>query len=284
VNYRHAFHAGNFADVLKHAVLVLALARLLRKDAPIAYLDTHAGAGRYDLDEVRATRTAEWRDGIGRVLDADEKPRTLRAYLRLITELNRGSAEQHLYPGSPWLARKLLRPRDRLVLHETVPEASRELRRAMSGDKRVEIHESDGWTALKSSLPPRERRGLVLIDPPFEAKDEYERLARGLRHAHRRFATGVMLAWYPIKTRAPVAAMHKEIIDAGLRRVLVTELLVRGEAGESDETPRMAGAGLVIVNPPWTLAEALAELLSWLAPLLAQGEGATSRLETLVGE
>lgn len=284
MNYRHAFHAGNFADVLKHAALAVILARLAAKDAPFFYLDTHAGAARYDLGGAEAARTGEARDGVLRLVGEIETHPGLRPYLGVVRGLNVGEPGLVRYPGSPWIARKLMRPQDRLLLCETHPDALHELRRATAGDRRIEIRPSDGWIALKSDLPPAERRGLVLIDPPFEAKDEFERLARGLRHAYRRFATGVLAGWYPIKTRAPVDALHRAIVDAGLRRVLVVELLVRAPAAETDEAPRLAGCGLVIVNPPWTLAERLAALLPSLTERLAQAPGAAFRLETLVGE
>lgn len=284
MNYRHVFHAGNFADVLKHAVLAWCLDRLGAKPAPFLYLDTHAGGARYDLEGPDAARTGEARDGIGRVLAAPDPPAALRPYLAILRALNAHETAPRLYPGSPWIARKLLRPQDRLLLCELHPDALRDLRRATAGDRRVQLRQGDGWLALKSDLPPPERRGVVLIDPPFEAKDEHARLARGLRHAYRRFATGVMIGWYPVKTRAPIAEMEAAIVAAGLRRVLVAELMIRAAAAADDPAPRLAGCGLVIVNPPWILAETLATLLPWLVARLAQGPGAMYRLETLVGE
>jgi 23S rRNA (adenine2030-N6)-methyltransferase len=284
MNYRHAFHAGNFADVLKHATLALILERLTMKDAPFVYVDTHAGGARYDLAGDEAIRTGEARDGIGRILAEAHPPPALKPYLDIVRSLNAPGGPVLRYPGSPWIARKLTRPQDRLLLCELHPEDVIELRRATAGDRRIEVRRADGWIALKSDLPPAERRGVVLIDPPFEAKDEYARLARGLRHAYRRFATGVLVAWYPIKAREPVDAFHAEVVAAGLKRVTVAELLVRAPAAPDDEAPRLAGCGLLIVNPPWTLTGTLAGLLPTLARLLAQGAGATSRLETLVGE
>lgn len=284
MNYRHAFHAGNFADVLKHAVLALILKRLAAKDAAFFYLDTHAGAARYDLGGDEAARTGEARDGILRLLAEGETHPALRPYLGVVRGLNVGEEGYVRYPGSPWIARKMTRPQDRLLLCELHPEALRALRRSTAGDRRIEVRQSDGWVALKSDLPPVERRGLVLIDPPFEARDEYDRLARGLRHAHRRFATGVLAGWYPVKTRGAVDALHGAVVAAGIRRVLVAELLVRAPAAETDPAPRLAGCGLVIVNPPWTLAESLSALLPLLVGHLAQGPGATYRLETLAGD
>ena len=284
MNYRHAFHAGNFADVLKHAVLALILKRLAAKDAAFFYLDTHAGAARYDLGGAQAARTGEARDGILRLLADGETHPCLRPYLGVVRTLNAAEPGWARYPGSPWIARKMTRPQDRLLLCELHPDALRDLRRATAGDRRIEVRHVDGWGVLKSDLPPAERRGLVLIDPPFEARDEYDRLARGLRHAHRRFATGVLAGWYPVKTRGAVDALHEAVLAAGIRRVLVAELLIRAPSAETDPAPRLSGCGLVIVNPPWTLAESLSDLLPLLAERLAQGPGAAYRLEMLAGD
>jgi 23S rRNA (adenine2030-N6)-methyltransferase len=168
--------------------------------------------------------------------------RRLKPYLDIVRALNAPGGSVLRYPGSPWIARKLTRPQDRLLLCELHPEDVIELKRATAGDRRIEVRRADGWIALKSDLPPAERRGLVLIDPPFEAKDEYARLARGLRHAYRRFATGVLVAWYPIKTREPVDAFHAEVVAAGLKRVTVAELLVRAPAAPKTRRPASPAA------------------------------------------
>jgi 23S rRNA (adenine2030-N6)-methyltransferase len=284
MNYRHGFHAGNFADVLKHAVLALALDRLAAKAAPFFCLDSHAGGARYDLAGEEAMRTGEARDGILRVVDDTLPPTALRPYLGVVRGLNEPGGPVLRYPGSPWIMRRMTRPQDRMLFCEMHPDALRELRRATAGDRRIELRQSDGWIALKSDLPPPERRGLVLVDPPFEARDEHARLARGLRHAHRRFATGVLLGWYPVKARAPVDAMLADIVASGMRRVAVVELLVRAPARDDDESPRLAGCGLVVVNPPWTMMETLAAAMPWLAARLVREPGGGHRVETLVGE
>lgn len=241
MNYRHGFHAGNFADVLKHAVLALALDRLAAKAAPFFCLDSHAGGARYDLAGEEAMRTGEARDGILRVVDDTLPPTALRPYLGVVRGLNEPGGPVLRYPGSPWIMRRMTRPQDRMLFCEMHPDALRELRRATAGDRRIELRQSDGWIALKSDLPPPERRGLVLVDPPFEARDEHARLARGLRHAHRRFATGVLLGWYPVKARAPVDAMLADIVASGMRRVAVVELLVRAPArARAARRPRRA--------------------------------------------
>ncbi len=278
MNYRHAYHAGNFADVVKHAVLALALGHLAAKDKPFAVLDTHAGIGRYDLAAVEAEKTGEYRDGILKVLDRPHA--ALVPYLSVVAALNPGRASPRIYPGSPELIARLTRPQDRIQLVELHPEDAAALAEAYAGDTRVAVYGEDGYAALRALLPPQPRRGLVLIDPPFEVSDEFARLARGLRQAHRRFATGIYLLWYPIKARAPVAAFHAELAQGDIRRVMVAELLLR----QDDDPERLNGCGLVIVNPPWRFAETMAELLEWLRSRLAPERGSRTRVELLVPE
>jgi 23S rRNA (adenine2030-N6)-methyltransferase len=277
VNYRHAYHAGNFADVVKHAALALVLEHLAAKDKPFAVLDTHAGIGRYDLAAVEAEKTGEYRNGILKVL---ERPHAaLAPYLRVVAALNPGRASPRIYPGSPELIARLTRPQDRIQLVELHPEDAAALAAAYACDKRVAVYGEDGYAALKALLPPQPRRGLVLIDPPFEVADEFARLARGLRHAHRRFATGIYLLWYPIKARAPVAAFHAEVAQGDIRRIMVAELLRRPD----DDPERFNGCGLVIVNAPWRFAETMRKLLDWLRMRLAP-EWGRARVEMLVPE
>jgi 23S rRNA (adenine2030-N6)-methyltransferase len=278
VNYRHAYHAGNFADVVKHAALALVLEHLAAKDKPFAVLDTHAGIGRYDLAAIEAEKTGEYRDGILNVLDRPHP--ALAPYLRVVAALNpQGGPEPRFYPGSPELIVRLTRPQDRIQLVELHPEDAAALATTYAGDPRIAVYGEDGYAALKALLPPQPRRGLVLIDPPFEVTDEFTRLARGLRHAHRRFATGIYLLWYPIKARAPVAAFHGELAQGDIRRIAVAELLLRPD----DDPERLNGCGLVIVNPPWRLTETLAELLQWLRSRLAPQAG-RARVEMIVPE
>ena len=237
MNYRHAFHAGNFADCMKHAILVWMLRALAQKPAGFAVLDSHAGAGRTDLDAGPAERTGEWRAGIGRLLE--DPPPALADYVGLVRRCG-------LYPGSPGLVRALLRPQDRLVCCELHPEDCQALRRNFRHDSQVAVHGRDGWEALGGLLPPAARRGLVLIDPPYEMPGEFDRLARGLATARRRFAGGVLAGWYPIKHRAPIRAFHLALREAGLRDVVAAELWLR----EPLDAARLNGCGLVIVNPP----------------------------------
>ncbi len=275
MNYRHAYHAGNFADVVKHAVLTLILGHLRRKDAPFAVFDVHAGVGRYDLEGEAAGKTLEYVEGVRRFL-AEPPPPELSDYVAALRAVNPGS-DWRFYPGSPRVARHLLRPQDRLVLVELHPDDVRALRREFAGDAQVAIHQRDAYEALKGLLPPPERRGLVLIDPPFEVKDEFTRAAHGLRQALKRWPTGVYAVWYPIKDRPPVAAFHEVLKGLEAKEVLVAELLVFAD----DVPARLNGCGLAILNPPWQLDEALRQILPELHRRLRRRGGAV-RVEWLV--
>ncbi len=242
MNYRHAFHAGNFGDCLKHAMLVWLLRAMQGKPAPVFVLDTHAGAGRYDLAAGPAERTGEWRAGIARLLD--DPPPPLADYVGLVRTLG-------LYPGSPWLIRSLLRPDDRLACCELHPEDAAALRRLFRRDDQVGVHQRDAWEALGALLPPTQRRGLILIDPPYEAHDEFDRVLDGLQRGYRRFASGVFAAWYPIKHRAPVRAFHAGLVASGVRDVVAAEMWLR----EPVDPARLNGCGLAVVNPPFGFVE-----------------------------
>jgi 23S rRNA (adenine2030-N6)-methyltransferase len=277
MNYRHAYHAGNFADVVKHAVLSLLIGRLKLKDSAFAVLDTHAGIGRYDLRSGPAQKTGEFRSGIARLLEQDPRslPAELKPYLGAVRALNGGaqfsSSALRWYPGSPRLVRSLIRRQDRLTLLELHPEDAASLTELFARDRQVTVRQADGYIGLKALLPPPERRGLVLIDPPFERRDEFERLARGLRQAYRRWATGQYLLWYPFKDRQPVEAFHAALRAARIPRILVVEFLLR----PADDPERLNGCGLILVNPPWKTDEALSALLPPLAKILAGDEGTT---------
>ena len=281
MNYRHAFHAGNFADVFKHAVLARIIAHLKQKPAAFRVIDTHAGAGLYDLAGVDASRTGEWRDGIGRLLGAPpaQGARDLLApYLEAIAAFNSGGAIR-LYPGSPALVRHWLRPQDRLIVCEAEPAAARALVNQVRGDDRIKAIAIDGYTALKAYVPPKERRGLVLTDPPFEQPDEFRKIAEGLAVAHRKWPTGSYLAWYPLKDPRAAQGFARDLTRRGLARLLRAELTVAPvRAGE-----KLSGSGLIIVNPPWTLEAELAVLLPALLDILAVGKGA-ARVDWLAGE
>lgn len=282
MNYRHAFHAGNFADVLKHIVLVLALARMTQKPKPLRVIDTHAGIGRYRLDGPEAARTDEWRGGIGRLLGPDAAPIPteievlIGPYLDAVRRLN--SDDQLLvYPGSPDLALSLMRTDDRLVAAELHPEDYETLRSTLRGDSRAKAMRVDGWHAIRALLPPKERRGLVLVDPPFEAPGEAERLVAALADGVQRFATGTFLLWLPIKEPVAVARLASALAGLGLEKMLWAEL--RTEALATAEG--LAASAVVILNPPFGLNEQLAAVLPFLAERLATGPGAGWRLEPI---
>jgi len=279
MNYRHAYHAGNFADVVKHAVLALVIEHLKLKPAPFRVIDTHAGVGLYDLASEAAQKTGEWREGIGRVLEAKFSPRAAEAlapYLDVVRRLN-GKGPLTRYPGSPLIARELMRSEDRLVVNELHPEDQNELKRLFAHDPQVKVMGLDAWTALKALLPPPERRGVMLVDPAFEQTGELDRLADGLEQAVRRFASGTFLLWYPIKEAKPVAAFRRKLAEQALPKATAIELMIRGP---EDET-RLNGAGLIAVNAPFTLTSNLSALLPELAHVLAQGKGGGFRLEEL---
>jgi 23S rRNA (adenine2030-N6)-methyltransferase len=273
MNYRHAFHAGNFADVVKHATLARIVHYLQQKEAPIRVIDTHAGSGIYDLQGGEASRSGEWRDGIARVLDADFDPpaRDLIApYLDAVRGFNPGRLKT--YPGSPSLLRTWLRPNDRLIACELETSAFGALGRCLRSDNRCKAIEIDGWTALTAYIPPKERRGLVLIDPPFEETNEYLRLAAALGEAWRKWPSGSFLAWYPIKNPQDISAFIKKMLQHGIEKMLRMELVVAAPT----ETTRLRGTGLIAINPPWTLAREMKVLLPALAKVFAPpGKGAT---------
>jgi 23S rRNA (adenine2030-N6)-methyltransferase len=280
MNYRHAFHAGNFADVVKHAVLARILVHLRDKPAAFRVIDTHAGAGLYDLAGAEASRSLEWRAGIERLWSqpiGDAARVLLTPYLDAVAALNM-SGGLRVYPGSPAIARAFLRPQDRLVACELEPQAAAALARNFAGDRRIKAIAIDGWTALNAYVPPPERRGLVLVDPPFEAADDFTRLARALEGAHRKWPGGTYLLWHPVKTRAAPDALARRLARAGIPKVLRAELCI---APPRDDGP-LGGCALIVVNPPWTLASELAILLPELATILSVT--GSHRLDWLAGE
>lgn len=282
MNYRHIYHAGNFADVLKHSVLALLIRYMQKKDKAFRILDTHAGTGLYDLSSEEAQKTGEWREGIGRLLEADlPEPAAslLEPYLTAVRALN-PEGEFRFYPGSPKLSRLLMRPQDRLSAMELHPEDCRRLARQFEGDFQVRVTELDGWLALNAHLPPKEKRGIVLVDPPFEIEGEYERLADGLAKAYRRFSGGTFCLWYPVKKGAPIREFHEALKALDIPKMLCAELLVRSDR----ETTGLTGSGLIIVNPPFTLKEELHALLPVLKEKLAQDRFASQRAFWLRGE
>lgn len=275
MNYRHAFHAGNFADCVKHALLVTLVSALARKPAPFAVLDTHAGRGLYDLSAETPNRTGEWRAGIGRLADIQDGP--LAPWLGLV----RAAGFPPLYPGSPLLVRALLRESDRLVLCEKHPEEAAALRAALARDRRVAVHERDGWEAIGALTPFPEKRGLVLIDPPFEQPGEFERIVGACRLLRRRFRAAIVAAWYPIKHRAPVRAFEDGLREAGLTDILAAELRLR----EPTDPARLNGCGVMVMNPPFGFAAHAQAILETLLPRLSDGEaGAGAEVKVVADE
>ena len=282
MNYQHEFHAGNFADVFKHALFCRILHHLRGKPAAFRVIDTHAGAGLYDLAGDKAARGGEWQVGIGALMAAQISPaiaELLSPYLEVVRAVNDGDRIR-VYPGSPALARAWLRPQDTLIACELEPKSAAALRRNLRGDVRIKTLAIDGWTALNAYVPPKERRGVVLVDPPFEADDEFIRLANALSAAHRKWATGIYALWYPIKGRAEPDAFAKRLRPLALPKVLRAELLV---SALGDPT-RLNGAGMVVVNPPWTLESELSSLLPALAGILGRDGKSRFRLDWLGGE
>lgn len=284
MNYRHAYHAGNFADVLKHVIFVQVLAHLRQKPAPFRVVDTHAGPGVYDLGSAEAGATLEWMGGIGRIIDTDVPARVrevVAPYLELLAADRDATGKLVRYPGSPLIARRMLRSGDVLVANELHPQDHDALADLFHRDGQVRVMAVDGYAALKATLPPKERRGVVLVDPPFEEKGEFDRLLGALRDANRRFATGTMIVWYPVKDRAAVDAIYARIETSGIRRILAAEV----DVGRAADTPAgLSATGVLVVNPPFTLHDRLGAALPWLAAKMAQAPEATGRIWWLVQE
>ena len=284
MNYRHAFHAGGFADVIKHIVLVRI--RIYLQDTPAAFrvIDTHGGAGLYDLTSDEAHRSGEWLIGIARIMQArfsDAALALLKPYLDIVRAFNTGP-ELAAYPGSPLMARALLRPQDRLTICEIEPRARAHLIDALRRDAQARVVDLDGWTALPAFVPPNERRGLVLIDPPFEASDEFERMAEGFAKAFAKWPTGTYVLWYPAKSRRAT----DELADSVTRAVASARPAGKGLRLEFSIAPQttesaLTSTGLLIVNPPWTLAAELKAILAELTKPLGQGGPGRYRLEAM---
>lgn len=271
MNYRHAYHAGNFADVVKHACLVVLMQRLAAKDKPFTVVDTHAGIGIYDLDGPEAGKTLEWREGIGRLLDLEAPPAPLGPYLSAVTKTAEGRPGLR-YPGSPAVVRNFMRADDRLILCELHPDDAVALRRFRAGDPRIAVHRRDGWEALKALLPPRPRRGLALIDPPYEEPGEARRVVPAVTQAMRRWPQGIVAVWYPIKGEDERALLARELGDAALPSLVVAELAIHRDLFPA----RLNGSGLAIAGAPWRIEEEMEAVLAALHPLLDRTGGTYS--------
>jgi len=281
MNYRHAFHAGNFADVVKHIILTRLIEYMKKKPGAFRVIDTHAGIGRYDLTSSEAQRSPEWVGGIGKLIEADlpAKAKELVApYLDVVKAENPGKLKT--YPGSPWLARQLFRPQDRLEALELHPEDGWTLSKLFAGDIQARIITLDGWLALNAHLPPKEKRGLVLVDPPFEQPGEFDRLVDGLIKGHRKFATGVFALWYPLKDTRALHDFISALRSTGIPKMLRAEVIIR----PSTNPPTLHGSGMIIVNPPFTLEAELRVLLPALARLFGDEGQGRHKLEWIAEE
>lgn len=279
LSYRHAFHAGNFADVLKHLILVECLNYLKQKDKPFVYYDTHSGPGLYQLDSEFAQKNREYENGITQLWDAPALPELVQTYRELVEAINTGDTLQQ-YPGSPVIAEQLLREQDRLLLCELHGTEAEALDNYFKFDKRAQVWQADGLERAEKLLPPKERRGIVLIDPSYELKEDYQRVVHFLKTAHRKFAQGIYLLWYPVVERTRIEQMERELQESGIRNIQLSELGI-----EADTQARgMTSSGIIAINAPWTLKSKMQPALEFLAPKLESTNAGYFRCEQLVDE
>lgn len=263
LSYRHSFHAGNHADVLKHTVQSLIIESLKEKEKPFLYLDTHSGAGRYQLSGEHAERTGEYLEGIGLLWQRDDLPEELAAYMSVVHNFNRSGTLRY-YPGSPLIARQLLRPQDKIHLTELHPSDYLLLRSEFQKDERAKVQRADGYQQLKSQLPPLSRRGLILMDPPYEMKTDYQDVVKGIQEGYKRFATGTYALWYPVVMRQQIKRMLRDLEATGIRRILQIELAVKPDSDQRG----MTASGMIVINPPWKLEQQMKNVLPWLHKVL----------------
>lgn len=280
MNYRHIFHAGSFADVFKHIILIGLIRALCRKETPFCYVDTHAGLGYYDLLSFSAQKTQEFAQGVAKLLKLahTQMPEWARDYLKIIKPLN-DTTDLQYYPGSPRIVRALLRPQDRMILSELHQDDVQILKQEFKNDKQVAVHHMNGYQTLKAFLPPNERRGLVLIDPAYEVNDEFERMITALEIALLRWSTGIYAIWYPIKDRDLIMDFYRRLKYSGISKILCSELSVR-----DDITSELNACGMVIINPPWKFDEDLSSVLRWLWAVLSVERQGEYRTQWLVNE
>jgi 23S rRNA (adenine2030-N6)-methyltransferase len=278
-SYRHLFHAGNFADVFKHALLARLLIALGAKGKPYFFLDTHAGTGRYDLSHEWAWKAREFENGIARLWERKDIPAALAPYLDIVRAEN-PKGRLRYYPGSPLFALKLKRADDRAAFTELNQDDCAELQAAVGSARNASVHLMDGYHALSAFLPPAEKRGLVLLDSSFDRAREFPRIVKALKEAHRRWATGVYAIWYPHMDAGSMHEFARSVERSGIRKVLRLELTVGG----ATETQHMRGCGLLVVNPPWKFDAEARPLLDWLARALGHDGGGKSKVDWLVRE
>lgn len=279
LSYRHSFHAGNHADVVKHTVQSLIITALKEKEKPFLYLDTHAGAGRYQLSGEHAARTGEYLDGIAKIWQRDDIPAELAPYMRAVRTYNHNDLLRY-YPGSPLIARQLLREQDKIHLTELHPSDFPLLRNEFQNDARAKVLREDGYQQLKSQLPPLSRRGFILIDPPYELKTDYQAVVKGIQEGHRRFATGVFALWYPVVLRQQIKRLLKDLEATGIRNILQIELAVLPDSDRHG----MTASGMVVINPPWKLKAQMESVLPWLHNVLVPAGTGHVSVEQMVAE
>jgi 23S rRNA (adenine2030-N6)-methyltransferase len=279
LSYRHSFHAGNFADVLKHIILMEILEYLKKKDKPFCYIDTHAGPGTFQLNSDYAQKNREFENGIGKLWKRDDLPDCVANYVNLIKCFN-STAFLTGYPGSPAIAKRLLRSKDRLFLFELHPTEIKLLSDAINRDRRIKVFHADGLKHAIGLLPPYEHRGLTLIDPSYEIKNDYSQVAEILVTMYKRFATGSYLLWYPVVERHRIQKLERAIQSSGIKNVQLFELGIQSDTYEHG----MTASGMIVVNPPWTLAATMQQILPWLADVLGNDGKGFYRIQTLVAE
>ncbi len=279
LSYRHSYHAGNFADVMKHVVLTALLKYLTRKDTKFCYIDTHAGAGGYDLHSERARKTGESDLGIAKLWEVNDPPEGVAAYLALIHQFN-PSGRLVKYPGSPWIATQILRQQDRLLLCELHSSDFPLLQNMFAKDRRVYCYEEDGYRFSKGLVPPIERRGLVLMDPSYELQDEYDTAITSIAKMHRQFSTGTYALWYPILDERRTAQLRRHFEALKIPDVLHLELRV----ADHQSLPGMYGSGMIVINPPWTLRTAMEAALPYLVSKLGINDKAAFRIDQWADE
>lgn len=268
LSYRHSFHAGNHADVLKHIVQSLILNALQQKETPLVYHDTHSGVGRYDLTHEWSEKTGEYKQGIGQLWQQTDTPTEIDSYLDAVKALNQGE-ELRYYPGSPRIARAHLRAQDRMVLSELHPSDYPLLEQEFARDRQVAIYKQDGFARLKASLPPKERRGLVLIDPPYELAKEYRDVVQAIAQSHKRWSTGIYAIWYPVVNRCDIEDMLDGLANLGIRKILQIELGVAPDTNQRG----MTASGMIVINPPWKLESEMQTILPFLKQAIAPATG-----------
>lgn len=279
LSYRHSYHAGNFADVLKHIVQTLIIEVLKQKTKPFVYFDTHAGAGRYDLRSDSSQKIAEYKNGIAKIWQEDAPPELLKPYIDLIQKLN-PNGQLNYYPGSPLIAKCLMPKRYRLELSELHPSDFKLLGQEFSQAKNVTIQQIDGYQNLKAKLPPIQRRGLALIDPPYELKTEDKDVIQGIKQAHQQFATGVYAIWYPVISRYQVEKFCQQFKNTAIKNILRIEMCIE----KDQEQYGMTGTGMIVINPPWKLAKQMKSILPWLTEKLKQDNQSKYKVETITPE